>query len=38
VYHEATTSAYTSGVTAAPMDPWWQQQQLQRLVSVICFS
>lgn len=32
VYHEATTS----GVTAAPMDPWWQQQQLQRLVSVFC--
>jgi hypothetical protein len=38
VYHEAATSSYTSGVTAASTDPWWQQQQLQRLVSVMCFS
>lgn len=43
VYHQATTS-YTSGVSAASLDPWWQQQQLQRLVSVVfvtfcvCFS
>jgi hypothetical protein len=34
VYHDATAS----GVTAAPVDPWWQQQQLQKLVSVMCFS
>lgn len=30
VYHEATTSSYT----AAPMDPWWQQQQLQGLCTI----
>lgn len=33
VYHQATTSAYPSGVSAASLDPWWQPQQLQRLVS-----
>lgn len=32
-YHQATTAAYTSGVSAASLDPWWQQQQFQRLVS-----
>lgn len=36
VYRQATTSSYTSGVSAASLDPWWQQQQLQRLVSVFC--
>jgi hypothetical protein len=34
-HHEASTSAHTSGVTAASLDPWSQQQQLQSLVSVI---
>jgi hypothetical protein len=33
VYHQATTAAYPSGVSAASLDPWWQPQQLQRLVS-----
>ncbi|XP_069688241.1 uncharacterized protein [Periplaneta americana] len=37
VNHHATTSSYSAGVAAAPtgsQDPWWQQQPLQRLVSV----
>ena len=34
VYHQATTAAYPSGVSAASPEPWWQPQQLQRLVSV----
>lgn len=33
VYHQATTATYPSGVSAASLDPWWQPQQLQRLVS-----
>ena len=33
VYHQTTTAAYTSGVSAASLDPWWQPQQFQRLVS-----
>jgi hypothetical protein len=37
VYHQTTTS-YTSGVSAASLDPWWQQQQLQRFVSVAFVS
>jgi hypothetical protein len=34
VYHQPTTAAYPSGVSAASLDPWWQPQQFQRLVSV----
>jgi hypothetical protein len=37
VHYQATTS-FTSGVSAASLDPWWQQQQLQRLVSVMFVS
>ncbi|GFG39181.1 hypothetical protein Cfor_04140, partial [Coptotermes formosanus] len=31
VYHQPTTAAYPSGVSAASLDPWWQPQQFQRL-------
>jgi len=38
VFHQATTSSHSSGMSAASLDPWWQQQQqLQRLVSLVCF-